>query len=41
LNDAVNIAAKIPPAKYGSIEVQPVRQIAVPNYQFVTGAQHA
>jgi hypothetical protein len=27
LNDAINIAAKIPPAKYGSIEVRPVRAL--------------
>jgi hypothetical protein len=27
LNDALHIAAKIPPAKYGSIEVRPVREL--------------
>jgi len=27
LNDAIRIAAKIPPAKHGSIEVRPVRQL--------------
>ena len=41
LNEAVNIAAKIPPAKYGSIEVRPVRELDTPNYQSVTGAQYA
>jgi len=29
LNEAVQIAAKIPPAKSGSIEVRPVRELAV------------
>ena len=27
LNEAVSWAAKIPPAKYGSIEVRPVREL--------------
>lgn len=36
LNDAVSVAAKIPPAKYGSVEVRPVRELDVPNYQSVT-----
>ncbi len=36
LNDAVSVAAKIPPAKYGSIEVRPVRELDVPSYQSVT-----
>jgi hypothetical protein len=36
LNDAVNIASKIPPAKYGSIEVRPVRELAVADYRSVT-----
>jgi hypothetical protein len=36
LNEAVSIASKIPPAKYGSIEVRPVRELDVPNYQSVT-----
>lgn len=27
LNEALRIAAKIPPAKYGSIEVRPVREL--------------
>ncbi len=29
LNEAIQIAAKIPPAKYGSIEVRPTRELAV------------
>lgn len=29
LNEAIQIASGIPPAKYGSIEVRPVRQLAV------------
>ncbi len=28
LNDAIQVAAKIPPAREGSIEVRPVRQLA-------------
>jgi hypothetical protein len=32
LNEALNIAARIPPAKYGSIEVRPVRELSVPGY---------
>ena len=27
LNDAVRIASRIPPAKYGSVEVRPVREL--------------
>jgi hypothetical protein len=27
LNDAINVAAKIPPAREGSIEVRPVREL--------------
>lgn len=30
LNDAIRIAARIPPAKHGSIEVRPVRTLDVP-----------
>ncbi|WP_019939606.1 YciI family protein [Bordetella sp. FB-8] len=30
LNEAIQIAAGIPPARYGSIEVRPVRELAVP-----------
>ncbi|TCS36354.1 hypothetical protein EDC30_107171 [Paucimonas lemoignei] len=29
LNDAIRIASAIPPAKYGSIEVRPVRELAL------------
>ena len=29
LNEAVAVAAKIPPAQYGSIEVRPVRELAL------------
>jgi hypothetical protein len=29
LNEAIRIASGIPPAKHGSIEVRPVRQLAV------------
>lgn len=28
LNDAIQVAAKIPPAREGSVEVRPVRQLA-------------
>ncbi|MBS0317004.1 MAG: hypothetical protein JSR49_07770, partial [Proteobacteria bacterium] len=27
LNEALQIAARIPPAKYGSVEVRPVREL--------------
>ena len=29
LNDAIQIASKIPPARFGSIEVRPTRELAV------------
>jgi hypothetical protein len=29
LNDAVQVASKIPPARVGSIEVRPVRQLSL------------
>jgi hypothetical protein len=29
LNEAIQIAAKIPPAKHGSIEVRPTRELQV------------
>jgi hypothetical protein len=29
LNDAVRVAAEIPPAKYGSVEVRPVRELNI------------
>jgi hypothetical protein len=32
LNDALHIAGRIPPAKYGSIEVRPVRELSVAGY---------
>jgi len=33
LNDALAVAARIPPAKYGSIEVRPVRTLDVAGYR--------
>ena len=30
LNEAIQIAAGIPPARYGSIEVRPVRELSAP-----------
>jgi hypothetical protein len=32
LNEALSIAGRIPPAKYGSIEVRPVRDLSVEGY---------
>ena len=32
LNDAINIAAKIPPAREGSVEVRPVRELNTERY---------
>ena len=32
LNEALSIAERIPPAKYGSIEVRPVRELDVTGY---------
>lgn len=29
LNEAINLASKIPPARYGSIEIRPVRELAI------------
>ena len=29
LNEAIQIASKIPPAKYGSIEIRPARELVV------------
>ncbi len=29
LNEAIQIASKIPPARYGSIEVRPTRELAI------------
>jgi hypothetical protein len=31
LNDAIRVAGKIPPARFGSIEVRPVRELRVEN----------
>lgn len=36
LNEALQIAAQIPPAKYGSIEVRPVRELDVAGYRAFT-----
>ena len=33
LNEALSVAAGIPPVKYGSIEVRPVRDLDVSNYR--------
>jgi hypothetical protein len=30
LNEAIHVAAGIPPARYGSVEVRPVRELQVP-----------
>jgi hypothetical protein len=39
LNEALAIAARIPPAKYGSIEVRPVRELSVAgNHPFLPQA---
>jgi hypothetical protein len=38
LNDALQVAARIPPAKHGSIEVRPVRELDVTGYQSFTAA---
>jgi hypothetical protein len=32
LNEALAIAGRIPPAKYGSVEVRPVRELSVTGY---------
>jgi len=32
LDEAIDIAGQIPPAKYGSIEVRPVRELSVAGY---------
>jgi hypothetical protein len=37
LNAAIQIAGHIPPAKYGSIEVRPVRTLDVPELRNTTG----
>jgi hypothetical protein len=37
LNEAIQIASGIPPAKYGSIEVRPVRALNVPGGETTSG----
>jgi hypothetical protein len=39
LNAAIQIAGQIPPAKYGSIEVRPVRTLDVPELRATTSAK--
>jgi hypothetical protein len=41
LNEALAIAARIPPAKYGSIEVRPVRMLDVAEYRSFSPAAAA
>ena len=41
LNEALSIAERIPPAKYGSIEVRPVRELDVAGYQSFSAARSA
>lgn len=36
LNDAIRLAAKIPPVQYGSVEVRPVRELDVAGFQSFT-----
>jgi hypothetical protein len=31
LNDAIRVAARMPPARYGSVEVRPLKEICPPN----------
>lgn len=38
LNEALAIAARIPPAQHGSVEVRPVRELDVGGYQSFTPA---
>ena len=38
LNEAIQIAAKIPPAKYGSIEIRPTRELVVEDQVRVAAA---
>lgn len=38
LNEALAIAARIPPAKYGSVEVRPVRSLDVAGYRSFSAA---
>jgi hypothetical protein len=41
LNEALGVAAAIPPAKYGSIEVRPVRDLNVSNYRSFSASHHS
>ena len=41
LNEALLIAERIPPAKYGSIEVRPVRELDVARYRSFSAAGSA
>ena len=41
LNEALSIAEHIPPAKYGSIEVRPVRELDVAEYRSFSAARRA
>jgi hypothetical protein len=41
LNEALAIAARIPPAKYGSVEVRPVRALDVAGYSSFSPAADA
>lgn len=41
LDDALEIAARIPPVKYGSIEVRPVRELNVAGYRSFSPAPAA
>jgi hypothetical protein len=38
LNEAIQLAAKIPPAQYGSIEVRPTRELQVDSEQLAKAA---
>jgi hypothetical protein len=38
LNEAIQLASKIPPAKFGSIEVRPVRELQVSPQQRAAAA---
>ena len=41
LNEALSIGIRIPPAKYGSIEVRPVRELDVAEYRSFSAARSA
>ena len=38
LNEAIQIAAKIPPAKHGSIEIRPTRELEVDTVQLAAAS---